>query len=100
MTIFSFLYSEVVRLGEWDLTTTEDCETTVGGGTFCAPPVQDFQPEEIIPHPSYNTRVRFSDDIALIRLDRPINFQESAGKLTKNIYYFNVTWIFFNHYYS
>ncbi|XP_042886324.1 CLIP domain-containing serine protease 14D-like [Penaeus japonicus] len=70
---------EVVRLGEWDLTTAEDCETTVGGGTFCAPPVQDFQPEEIIPHPSYNTRVRFSDDIALIRLNRPINFQESAG---------------------
>ncbi|XP_069975909.1 CLIP domain-containing serine protease B4 [Penaeus vannamei] len=70
---------EVVRLGEWDLTTTEDCESTNGGGLFCAPPVQDFEAEEIIAHPSYNTRVRFSDDIALVRLNRPINFQESAG---------------------
>lgn len=69
----------IVRLGEWDLTTSEDCETANSGEKYCAPPVQDFEPEEIIAHPSYNTRTRFSDDIALIRLNRKINFQESAG---------------------
>lgn len=67
-----------IRLGEWDLTTTEDCEET-SSGVFCAPPAQDFEPEEIIQHESYNTRVRFSDDIAIIRLNRKINFLETAG---------------------
>ncbi|XP_063592720.1 phenoloxidase-activating factor 3-like [Penaeus indicus] len=68
----------VIRLGEWDLTTEQDC-TNTSGHRFCAPPVQDFDFEEVIEHPSYDTRALFSDDIALIRLSKPINFFTSAG---------------------
>ncbi|KAG7154600.1 CLIP domain-containing serine protease 2-like [Homarus americanus] len=64
---------EVVRLGEWDLTTDLDCARTNIGPAICAPSVQDFTIEEIIPHPNYNTRVKFSDDIALIRVSSPID---------------------------
>ncbi|XP_047489350.1 phenoloxidase-activating factor 3-like [Penaeus chinensis] len=63
----------VIRLGEWDLSTEEDCTD------ICAPPVQDFDFEEVIEHPSYDNRTLFSDDIALIRLSKPINFLTSAG---------------------
>ncbi|XP_071546140.1 CLIP domain-containing serine protease HP8-like [Panulirus ornatus] len=64
---------EVIRLGEWDLSTEEDCEVTNQGYEDCAPPVQDLTYEEIIIHPDYNTRARYSDDIALIRLSRSVD---------------------------
>eukprot|EP00397_Hematodinium_sp_SG-2012_P044631 GEMP01049896.1.p1 GENE.GEMP01049896.1~~GEMP01049896.1.p1 ORF type:complete len:365 (+),score=-10.48 GEMP01049896.1:94-1188(+) len=64
---------EVVRLGEWDLTTDPDCTRTKLGTLNCAPSVQDFTIEEIIPHQNYSTRVQFSDDIALIRVSNPID---------------------------
>lgn len=70
----------VIRLGEWDLSTEMDCTNTSNGSRFCAPPVQDFDFEEVIEHPSYDNRTLFSDDIALIRLSKPINFLTSAGK--------------------
>lgn len=69
----------VIRLGEWDLSTEMDCTNTSNGSRFCAPPVQDFDFEEVIEHPSYDNRTLFSDDIALIRLSKPINFLTSAG---------------------
>lgn len=68
---------EVVRLGEWDTSTDEDCEISKKGNKFCAPePPQDFDFEEIIEHPDYGKRGVVSDDIALIRLARPIKFNE------------------------
>lgn len=69
----------LIRLGEWDFSTEKDCANTSDGRQFCAPPVQDFDVEEVIEHPSYDNRTQFSDDIALIRLSRPINFLTSAG---------------------
>ncbi|XP_042886323.1 CLIP domain-containing serine protease 14D-like isoform X2 [Penaeus japonicus] len=68
----------LVRLGEWDLSTEIDF-TINNGKEFHAPPVQDFDIEEVIEHPAYNNRTLFSDDIALIRLSKPINFFTSAG---------------------
>ncbi|XP_071552041.1 phenoloxidase-activating factor 1-like isoform X1 [Panulirus ornatus] len=68
---------KVIRLGDWDLSTEEDCEETPQGFKICAPPIQDFTHEEIIRHPQYNTRAQISDDIALIRLSRPIVYTGS-----------------------
>lgn len=68
---------EVVRLGEWDLTTEKDCTKVLSGTElvdFCAPPAQNFTVEETVTHPLYNTRADHSDDIALLRLNRTIDF--------------------------
>ncbi|KAK8390764.1 hypothetical protein O3P69_010464 [Scylla paramamosain] len=69
---------DVIRLGEWDLSTDLDCETTDTGFEFCAPePAQDFIYEEIVSHPDYNSRGQVSDDIALIRLTTPVDFRRN-----------------------
>lgn len=60
----------VIRLGEHNLGTNQDCENRQSG-RVCAPVHQDFTAEQIIRHPSFNSRGTVSDDIALIRLDRP-----------------------------
>lgn len=57
-----------VRLGEHNLSSVEDCHIGV-----CTGPVQDFEPEEVIPHADYNSPQRFWNDIAIIRLNRPFN---------------------------
>ncbi|KAK3868549.1 hypothetical protein Pcinc_026069 [Petrolisthes cinctipes] len=64
---------KVVRLGEWDLATEVDC---VGSSQrqVCAPAVQDYAVESSVVHPHYNTRSLISDDIALIRVSRNIDF--------------------------
>ncbi|XP_037071855.1 CLIP domain-containing serine protease 14D-like [Pollicipes pollicipes] len=62
-----------VRVGEHDLTKDTDCV-----GSDCAGPVQDFQIEEIISHKEYNSPNRFWNDIALLRLNKPINKQLST----------------------
>lgn len=67
----------LIRLGEWNTKTDPDCEKTLQGDEKCVPPAQNFTAEEIITHPDYNTRVQFSDDIGLIRLNKPIDL--SAG---------------------
>ncbi|KAK3886566.1 hypothetical protein Pcinc_009292 [Petrolisthes cinctipes] len=56
---------EVVRLGEYNLNSKEDCS-----GFTCAPPTQDFTPEQVTLHPDFDTRTLLSDDIALIRLNK------------------------------
>ncbi|KAI4459014.1 hypothetical protein MML48_6g00013353 [Holotrichia oblita] len=62
----------LVRLGEWNLDTEQDC---VGKGTYrtCNLPPQDVQVEKTIPHPEYarNSQGIFND-IALLRLSRPV----------------------------
>ncbi|KAK4321779.1 hypothetical protein Pmani_007407 [Petrolisthes manimaculis] len=68
---------EVVRLGEYDLSSVEDCsghglEISLGHGSrvTCAAPTQDFTPEQVILHPDFDTWTQLSDDIALIRLNK------------------------------
>ncbi|XP_060534549.1 CLIP domain-containing serine protease HP8-like, partial [Cylas formicarius] len=63
-----------VRLGEYDLRNTEDCEEG-----YCAPKVQDFRAEKMMIHPNYNKRT-YTNDIALIRLDYNANFSYSNIK--------------------
>uniref|UniRef100_A0A1A9VFY2 CLIP domain-containing serine protease n=1 Tax=Glossina austeni TaxID=7395 RepID=A0A1A9VFY2_GLOAU len=62
-----------VRLGEHDLSKDFDCEQR-GTKEFCAPPVEDFGVERIIVHPKYTVRST-SNDVALVRLDRKVEFK-------------------------
>ncbi|XP_063698021.1 CLIP domain-containing serine protease B4-like [Culicoides brevitarsis] len=56
----------LVRLGEWDTSTTHDCDYD-----GCADPVQDISIRQIIIHPEYNKNGSNHHDIALLRLTRP-----------------------------
>lgn len=69
----------VVRLGEHNIATEEDCSKPDGSVRRCAPNHQDFTPVDIIRHPDFNTRGSVSDDIALIRLNQTVQF---SGEVT------------------
>nr|ADR74382.1 prophenoloxidase-activating enzyme 2a [Penaeus monodon] len=72
-----FLFGSIltaIRLGEYDFSKSKDCNSAAD---FCLPPVQDFTPEQVVLHPSFNKRAPESDDIALIRLNRRV--QLNAG---------------------
>jgi len=56
-----------VRLGELDERTDPDCYQSE-----CADRVQDFYPSVVMVHKDYD-RPKFRNDLALIRLDRPVN---------------------------
>ncbi|XP_068244158.1 venom protease-like [Palaemon carinicauda] len=73
----------VVRLGEYNIgssTNNGDCQSTTSGQR-CIPPHQDFAPEQVIVHPTFNTRGTVSDDIALIRLSSPAQFTSYIGPI-------------------
>lgn len=62
----------MVRLGEHNTETNPDCENN-----YCANPVQDIDPVQIIVHKHYNTPL-FKHDIALIRLSQPITYNGNS----------------------
>ncbi|XP_044272428.1 phenoloxidase-activating factor 3-like [Tribolium madens] len=59
-----------IRLGEYDIQTEKDCDSR---GQNCEPPVQDLLIDKIIIHSRYNPST-YSNDIGLIRLATPANF--------------------------
>ena len=64
-----------VRLGEWNITTDPDCEIFKNGQEYCAHNHLDVGIEEVVRHPNFTTVDRDTKhDIALIRLDRYVNF--------------------------
>lgn len=63
-----------MRLGEHDLRAEKDCRRAGGGGEMCTLPPQTFGIEKIVVHPTFNQRAPESDDIALLRLDRDVDF--------------------------
>ncbi|XP_037791599.1 phenoloxidase-activating factor 3-like [Penaeus monodon] len=63
----------LIRLGEHNLATDEDC-TSTGRTQRCAPPIQTFTPAQVIRHPNFDRRSSVSDDIALVRLNREATF--------------------------
>ena len=69
------LYRINVRLGEWDLSSPgRDCVTS-NGIQICNQQEVNVGVEETIPHPSYTDRdTNKAPDIALIRLNRPVQF--------------------------
>ena len=60
-----------VRAGEWDLDSEPDCPPGGSQTRTCAPHTQEFDIDKIIPHEEYS-RSTLKNDIALIRLSRPI----------------------------
>lgn len=64
---------ESVRVGDWDLTTEEDCDPN--DESNCLPPAIDFEIEEQIVHEDYNkSKLSSPHDIALLRLSEKIQF--------------------------
>uniref|UniRef100_A0A182QQ75 CLIP domain-containing serine protease n=1 Tax=Anopheles farauti TaxID=69004 RepID=A0A182QQ75_9DIPT len=62
-----------VRLGEWDLTNSADCEDD-----FCSAAPIDLDIEKIVVHEGYNARDKSHvNDIALIRFNRAVHFSET-----------------------
>jgi len=62
-----------IRLGEHRFSTDLDCtgdENQDERFRICADPVQDFDVDQIIFHPSYNKPNVFQNDIAVVRLSR------------------------------
>ncbi|XP_060521818.1 phenoloxidase-activating factor 3-like [Cylas formicarius] len=56
-----------IRVGEHSIRNSTDCELQPNNSIKCAPPVQDLDIEEVIPHPSYNA-ASFTNDIGLLRV--------------------------------
>ncbi|KAG0718104.1 hypothetical protein GWK47_053128 [Chionoecetes opilio] len=73
----SLIKKTMIRIGEHNLTSEIDCQVR-GGRRTCAPLFQTFNPVEIIRHSDFNTRGTVSDDIALIRLDKEVEFNVSS----------------------
>eukprot|EP00088_Acartia_fossae_P030555 TRINITY_DN31561_c0_g1_i5.p1 TRINITY_DN31561_c0_g1~~TRINITY_DN31561_c0_g1_i5.p1 ORF type:complete len:290 (-),score=23.10 TRINITY_DN31561_c0_g1_i5:43-912(-) len=58
-----------IRLGEHNLTNPgRDC----GKKGLCADIPQNFEAEKILVHPKYNVPNRYNNDIAIIKLNRPV----------------------------
>lgn len=74
MLEFFFFFRSIVRLGEYDLTTNEDCRE----GKGCLPPIKDYKIEEAIAHPEY-FKPQLRNDIALLRLDKDVEL--TFGKI-------------------
>lgn len=63
-----------VRLGEWRISTTQDCVTNVAIED-CADPVVDLLIEELMPHPYYSSRSG-NNDIAILRLEKDVIYTD------------------------
>ncbi|KAB7505503.1 Serine protease easter [Armadillidium nasatum] len=70
----------VIHLGDYDLSTNNDCETTVLG-LRCSPPHIVAGVEDTVSHPDYNTRGTSSDDVALIRLNLTLDFDSNSAAI-------------------
>ncbi|XP_053693703.1 phenoloxidase-activating factor 3-like [Sabethes cyaneus] len=65
-----------VRVGELDLTSPIDC-LIIEEEMECAPPPQDIKVVNITRHPLHSERGK-KNDIALLRLERPVEFSNSV----------------------
>lgn len=66
-----------VRLGEWDISSVEDCDDSFVNEIVCSPPPIDIVIEQLIPHENYNVQISNQHhDIALLRLQQTVNFNE------------------------
>ncbi|KAB7496396.1 hypothetical protein Anas_05807, partial [Armadillidium nasatum] len=70
----------VIHLGDYDLTTDNDCEKTPLGQR-CSTPHIVAGVEDTVLHPKYNTRGKSSDDVALIRLNLTLDFESSSATI-------------------
>ncbi|KAH8375355.1 hypothetical protein KR200_011238 [Drosophila serrata] len=63
-----------VRLGEHNITSTEDC-TSVDQKQLCAPPVEDFDIEKTVIHERFSPFYH-GNDIAVLRLSQRVVFKD------------------------
>jgi len=59
---------QVVRVGEHDLASKQDCECDEDDCSYCSPEPQDMDVASIVFHPSYGKPKPFQNDIAVITL--------------------------------
>ena len=69
-----------VRLGDHNLTSREDCQERLDGRVVCNDP-QNFGIEKRFVHEDYNKPNDKDNDIALLKLDRPIVEDSFVGKI-------------------
>ncbi|EDV91460.1 spaetzle-processing enzyme [Drosophila grimshawi] len=68
-----------VRLGEWDTTTSPDCEVLTNKKRTCAPMHLDIEVEDQIMHEQYvPNSIDQLNDIALLRLKETVSYTESV----------------------
>ena len=62
-----------MRLGDYNINNETDCIRFAEIGAIDCNAIQEYKVEENIPHPFYN-RITFSNDLALLRLNRNVEF--------------------------
>ncbi|CAO1429480.1 unnamed protein product [Diamesa hyperborea] len=67
---------EIVRLGEHNLSTEEDCSIDDDDEPFCTQPYQDIKVQSFVAHPGFS-RNTLQDDIGLVKLSQ-------SAQLTQN----------------
>ena len=80
-------FSIGVRLGEHNIATNPDCQRS-RKISYCAPPVEDVGIANILPHPDFNGRT-LSNDVAIITLDRAVEFQSTCHLFMFNCFVAN-----------
>lgn len=73
-----------MRLGEYQISTQSDC-TNFSRKNQCAPPVDDVEIAEFLIHQDFGA---IYNDIALIRLNRTVQFTRKTTKINGLIYMF------------
>jgi len=63
---------QVVRVGEHDLASKQDCECNEDDCSYCSPEPQDMDVASIVFHPSYGKPKPFQNDIAVITLTKDV----------------------------
>ncbi|XP_016981240.1 phenoloxidase-activating enzyme 1 [Drosophila rhopaloa] len=69
--VFPVAKQLMARLGEYDWTSEQDCVDGFG----CVPPYRDYMVIKIYTHPRYRSIRAF--DIALLKLDQPVQYTEN-----------------------
>lgn len=62
-----------VRLGDWDIKTNPDCDTSFISDEICNDPYVDIPVEETILHADFNETAALND-IALLRLSKYVKY--------------------------
>nr|CAD7428578.1 unnamed protein product [Timema monikensis] len=75
---------ELVRLGELDTNTEQDCEEPYPGEKICADPVLDINIEKVVKHKSFNIPF-LKNDIALLRLVSEVPSYTGKSRPTRNV---------------
>ncbi|KAH8276730.1 hypothetical protein KR044_002147, partial [Drosophila immigrans] len=69
-----------VRLGEWNTTSSPDCQL-FKTGSVCAPPHIDLGIDRIVVHEQYAPESNYANDIALLRLNQSVAFGDFVGPI-------------------